>query len=40
MYELPSLKNVQKVVLDESAVDGDGRPLVIYADAPKVAASK
>ncbi|MBP8307027.1 MAG: ATP-dependent Clp protease ATP-binding subunit ClpX [Burkholderiaceae bacterium] len=37
MYELPSLQNVQKVVVDENAVTGDGRPLVIYADAPKVA---
>jgi ATP-dependent Clp protease ATP-binding subunit ClpX len=39
MYELPSLKNVQKVVVDENAIDGDGKPLVIYADTPKVAGS-
>ncbi len=37
MYELPGLQNVQKVVVDENSVTGDGRPLVIYADAPKVA---
>jgi len=36
MYELPSQKNVIKVVLDENAVTG-GRPILIYADAPKVA---
>jgi ATP-dependent Clp protease ATP-binding subunit ClpX len=39
MNELPSLKNVQKVVVDENAIDGDGKPLVIYADTPKVAGS-
>ena len=36
MYDLPSLKNVVKVVLDENAVAG-GHPILIYADAPKVA---
>jgi ATP-dependent Clp protease ATP-binding subunit ClpX len=40
MYELPSMQNVQKVVVDENAIDGEGKPLVIYADAPKVAGSK
>ncbi len=39
MYELPGLKNVQKVVLDENAIQGDGKPLIIYADAPKVSGS-
>jgi len=37
MFELPSLQNVQKVVVDESAIAGDGKPLVIYADSPRVA---
>jgi len=32
MYELPSLKNVKRVVLDENAVLGKGAPLLIYAD--------
>jgi ATP-dependent Clp protease ATP-binding subunit ClpX len=36
MYDLPSQKNVIKVVLDENAVVG-GRPILIYADPPKVA---
>ena len=40
MYELPSMQNVQKVVVEESSIDGEGKPLVIYADAPKVAGSK
>jgi|HigsolmetaAR203D_1030402.scaffolds.fasta_scaffold00003_73 endopeptidase Clp ATP-binding regulatory subunit (clpX) len=32
MYELPSMSNVSRVVLDESAIEEDGAPLVIYAD--------
>jgi ATP-dependent Clp protease ATP-binding subunit ClpX len=40
MYELPNLQNVQKVVVDENAIVGDGKPLIIYADAPRVAGSK
>jgi ATP-dependent Clp protease ATP-binding subunit ClpX len=39
MFELPSLQNVQKVVVDDAAINGDGKPLVIYSDAPRVAAS-
>jgi ATP-dependent Clp protease ATP-binding subunit ClpX len=37
MFDLPSLTNVQKVVVDEPAISGDGKPLLIYADQPKVA---
>ncbi|HXW64153.1 MAG TPA: ATP-dependent Clp protease ATP-binding subunit ClpX [Burkholderiaceae bacterium] len=36
MYELPSLKNVTKVVVDENAVN-EGKPIVLYSDQPKVA---
>jgi ATP-dependent Clp protease ATP-binding subunit ClpX len=36
MYELPSMQNVQKIVVDENAVTGEGKPLVIYAETPKV----
>ena len=39
MFDLPSLQNVQKVVVDETAIEGDGKPLVIYADTPRVAGS-
>jgi ATP-dependent Clp protease ATP-binding subunit ClpX len=37
MYDLPGRQNVQKVVVDESAIEGDGQPLLIYADTPRVA---
>jgi ATP-dependent Clp protease ATP-binding subunit ClpX len=37
MYELPTLENVSKVVVDESMVSADGKPLLIYSDQPKVA---
>jgi ATP-dependent Clp protease ATP-binding subunit ClpX len=37
MFDLPSLANVQKVVVDEGAIAGDGKPLLIYSDQPKVA---
>jgi ATP-dependent Clp protease ATP-binding subunit ClpX len=32
MYELPSSGNVSRVVLDENVIEGDGQPLLIYAD--------
>ncbi len=32
MYELPSQKNVKRVVVDENAVTGKGAPLLIYQD--------
>jgi ATP-dependent Clp protease ATP-binding subunit ClpX len=37
MFDLPSLKNVSKVVIDEGTINGDTPPLLIYADQPKVA---
>jgi len=39
MYELPTLENVSKVVVDESMIVADGKPLLIYSDPPKVAGS-
>ena len=39
MFDLPSLANVQKVVVDEGAIGGEGKPLLIYSDQPKVAGS-
>jgi len=30
MYDLPSLKNVQKVVIDESTVADGGKPILVY----------
>jgi ATP-dependent Clp protease ATP-binding subunit ClpX len=37
MFELPSMHNVQKVVLDEGVITGGATPLLIYSDQPKVA---
>ena len=37
MFELPSMENVEKVVLDESSTQGEIKPMVIYADTPKAA---
>jgi len=39
MYDLPSMKNVSKVVVDEAAIKGESKPLVIYesTDMPKAA---
>ncbi|MEK7436891.1 MAG: ATP-dependent Clp protease ATP-binding subunit ClpX [Pseudomonadota bacterium] len=39
MYELPTMENVSKVVIDEATVLGEGKPLLIYSDSPKVAGS-
>jgi ATP-dependent Clp protease ATP-binding subunit ClpX len=36
MFDLPSVENVSKVVLDENSA-GEIKPIVIYADTPKVA---
>jgi ATP-dependent Clp protease ATP-binding subunit ClpX len=32
MYDLPSLKGVSKVVVDQSLVNGEGKPLLIYSE--------
>jgi ATP-dependent Clp protease ATP-binding subunit ClpX len=40
MFELPGLQNVEKVVVDENAVTGDGKPLIMYADTARVVGSK
>ena len=37
MFELPSMHNVQKVVVDENVIASGGQPILIYADQPKVA---
>ncbi len=39
MYELPTMENVSKVVVDEAMVSADGKPILIYSDQPKVAGS-
>jgi len=32
MYDLPSLKGVSKVVVDDNLISGEGKPLLIYSD--------
>ncbi|HTS51710.1 MAG TPA: ATP-dependent Clp protease ATP-binding subunit ClpX [Burkholderiales bacterium] len=39
MFDLPSLSNVRKAVIDEGSITGDVKPLLIYSDQPKVAGS-
>jgi ATP-dependent Clp protease ATP-binding subunit ClpX len=40
MYELPTLKSVSKVVIDENTIDSGAQPLMIYEDQPKVSGAK
>jgi len=37
MFDLPGLSNVTKVVIDEPAITGDGKPLLIYGEPQKLA---
>ncbi len=37
MFDLPTLDNVSKVVVDEATISGEGKPLLIYADPPRIA---
>jgi ATP-dependent Clp protease ATP-binding subunit ClpX len=39
MYDLPSLENVVKVVIDEGSVDGNSDPLLVYGNSAKKVAS-
>ena len=39
MFDLPSMENVVKVVIDEGVIQGDAKPLLIYSDQSKVASS-
>jgi ATP-dependent Clp protease ATP-binding subunit ClpX len=38
MYELPSLENVSKVVVDESVIEGESEPYILYENQPQAAA--
>nr|MDQ2993433.1 hypothetical protein [Pseudomonadota bacterium] len=35
MYELPSIENLAKVVIDEQVIDGKSKPILIYESVPK-----
>ncbi len=39
MFDLPSLENVTKVVVDHNSIGGDTKPILIYSDKPKIAKS-
>jgi len=39
MYDLPSMDNVEKVVIDDSSINGEGEPLFIYENLEPRAAS-
>ena len=39
MYELPTQENVTKVVIEEGMIEGNAKPILIYADQPKVSGS-
>ncbi len=37
MYDLPSLENISKVVIDYNSVNDDIKPILIFSDQPKIA---
>ena len=39
MFDLPSLPNLVKVVVDDGVVRGDTPPILIYSDEPRLAES-
>jgi ATP-dependent Clp protease ATP-binding subunit ClpX len=39
MYDLPGMDNVEKVVIDEGAIEATSQPIIIFADQQKVAGS-
>jgi ATP-dependent Clp protease ATP-binding subunit ClpX len=39
MYDLPSHNNLARVVVDEATIANDGKPLLMFAEPPKVASA-
>ena len=39
MYDLPSHSNLVRVVVDEATITNEGKPLLMFADPPKVASA-
>src|SRR5476651_2505423 len=39
MYDLPSQTNLSRVIVDEATIANDGKPLLMFAESPKVAAA-
>jgi ATP-dependent Clp protease ATP-binding subunit ClpX len=40
MYDLPSHSNLARVVVDEATITHDGKPLLMFAEPPKVASAQ
>ena len=40
MYDLPSMENVSKVIVDEGVITGDSEPMLLYEGSEKQAASE
>ena len=40
MYDLPSMDDVEKVVIDEGTISSGSAPILMYTDQPRVAGSK
>jgi len=40
MYDLPSMENVRKVVIDESVIQGNSKPYMIFDASEPMAASE
>ncbi len=40
MYELPSMEGVTKVVVDESVIEGEAEPLMLYENQPQTASGQ
>jgi len=39
MYDLPSHSNLARVIVEEMTIANDGKPLLMFADQPKVASA-
>jgi ATP-dependent Clp protease ATP-binding subunit ClpX len=39
MFDLPSIQNLQKVVVDEGVISGDNPPILVYSEEPRLAES-
>ncbi|RTL49934.1 MAG: ATP-dependent Clp protease ATP-binding subunit ClpX [Rhodocyclaceae bacterium] len=39
MYDLPTMENVSKAVIDENMIEGNAQPILIYTEQPKVSGS-
>ena len=40
MYELPSIKNLEKVVIDDGVIEESNKPILLLADKKQVSGKK